>query len=340
MGQVSTLFVHKVVGVATANEPSDSPRRRALFESVGVDPDAPVDPKRMILDTDYYGLCERVARSSDLGITLALKVGASMLCDDYGAFGLAWKSAVNLRGSYERAVRYGRVLTSVSIYEVRSEAGKNYMMLHRDGERRLGLRLSNEQTVVAIAQISREVSPRGFAPEAVYFKHPSPGSTAAYEEYFGCPVYYGADRDALRVSDATLATPNRLGDPTISQFFDAHMETELGELSDDSGLDKRVRIQISQSLSEGVPTLAEIAFRMGMSSRTLQRRLSEKDLSFKTLIDESRRQLAERLLNQTEYSLNEIAFLTGFSEQSAFNRAFKRWAGMTPRSYRLEAPSA
>lgn len=72
-----------------------------------------------------------------------------------------------------------------------------------------------------------------------------------------------------------------------------------------------------------------------MGGRTLQRRLSERGYSFQTLVDESRRQLAEQLLQQTDYSLAEVAFMTGFSEQSAFTRAFKRWAGQTPRSFRL-----
>ncbi|MEM7383981.1 MAG: AraC family transcriptional regulator [Verrucomicrobiota bacterium] len=337
MDQISTMFVHKLVGVATEGDPDNLTKRREWFESAGLDPEAPVDPKGMIRDLDYYDLCERIARESGLGLTLPLRAGASVCCDDYGAFGLAWKSAVNLQSSYERAERYARVLSSVAIFEVVPEGGKTYLVMHWEGERRLGLRLSNEQTVAEVVKLSRDVSPRDFAPEAVYFKHPAPGTNEAHEAYFGCPVHFGSDRDALRVSEASLTMPNRLGDPATSKFFDAHMEQELRELSDDSGLDKRVRIQISQALSEGVPTVTEIALRLGMSGRTLQRRLSDQDLSFKTLVDESRRELAQRLLKETDYALNEIAFLTGFSEQSAFNRAFKRWAGKTPRSYRLEA---
>lgn len=196
-----------------------------------------------------------------------------MRCDDYGAFGLAWKSAVSLRGSYQRAERYGGVLTSVSAYEVRAEAGRVYMMLHRDGERRLGLRISNEQTMVAITEISREVNQCPFAPDAVYFKHESPGDIAAHEAYFRCPVHYDADRDALEVSKELLSALNRLGDPSISNFFDTHLGKALAELADDQGLDRRVRIQISQALSEGVPTVADVADRLGLSSRALQRRL-------------------------------------------------------------------
>ena len=75
-----------------------------------------------------------------------------------------------------------------------------------------------------------------------------------------------------------------------------------------------------------------------MSGRTLQRRLSEQGHSYQGLVDEARRRLAGSLLRETNYSLAEIAFMTGFAEQSSFTRAFKRWAGQTPRSYRLQSP--
>lgn len=335
MGQISTLFVHKVVNATVAL--SAGARRRALFEFAGVDPDAPIDPKRLIADTDYYRLCESVMREAADGVSLPLHVGASMRCDDYGAFGLAWKSAVDLRRSYQRAERYWRLLTSVSTYEVREESGRLFMILHREGERRLGLRVSNEQTVVAITQISREVSQRPFSPLAVHFKHRSPGDLAAHERYFGCQVHYGSDRDALEVSEEQLATPNRLGDPGLSSFFDSHLENDMAQFSDDQSLEHRVRTQISQSLSDGTPGVAQIAERLGMSSRTLQRRLADLDCGFHGLVDETRKELAERLLGKTDYALAEVAFLTGFSEQSTFSRAFKRWNGRTPAHYRKDA---
>ena len=180
---------------------------------------------------------------------------------------------------------------------------------------------------------------RPFNPLAIYFKHSAPASTEAHERHFACPVYFSSGKDALLVSKGALQGPNRLGDQSISKFFDAHLEAELCKLEDDTSLDKRVRIQISQSLSEGVPAISAIGSRLGMSGRTLQRRLSDRGLSFQTLVDEARRQLAEKLLAQSQYSLAEVSFLTGFSEQSAFARAFKRWSGQTPRSFRLEVQS-
>jgi len=132
-----------------------------------------------------------------------------------------------------------------------------------------------------------------------------------------------------------LEAPNRLGDASVAEFFDSHLDKELEELDYDDGLPTRVRRQIARSLSQGVPTMSDVASRFGMSGRTLQRRLADDGHSFQDLVDSARRELAERLLRLSDYSLAEVAFLTGFSEQSAFTRAFKRWAGQTPRSYRL-----
>ena len=333
MGQITSLFVHKVIAQADG-----SLDKHAFLESVGVDPDAPVDPELMVADTAYYDFFASLARADPNGLELPLRVGATMRCENYGAFGLAWKSALNLRGSCERAERYARVLTSVAMYEVRDTDEGVYMQLHREGDRRnLGLRLSNESTIASIAAISQEVSTSRFQPLAVCFKHGAPGATLAHERHFGCPVRFGADMDALLISREAMQAPNRLGDSSIVGFFDSHLDEALTRFDDDATLERRVRTQISQRLSQGIPTVSGVAAHFGMSGRTLQRRLSDRGYSFQKLVDEARRELAERLLRETSYPLAEVAFLTGFSEQSAFNRAFKRWAGQTPRSFRLQA---
>jgi len=332
MGKITSLFVRKVLGAV-----GDEVDKAGLMRSVGMDPDSPVDPKYMISDIEYYDFLERLAAVEKNPTTIPLRAGAAMRCDDYGAFGLAYKSATTLRGSYDRAERYALVLTNVSTYtlELASEGG--YEHLHREGERRLGMRLSNEATIASMASISREVSAKPFTPLAVYFKHDPPDSIAEHEAYFGCPVYFGTDRDALLVSYDTLNTPNQLGDKSISMFFDSHLEAEVSKVKEEHTLEHQVRGEISRALSEGVPGISDVATSLGMSGRTLQRRLADHGYTFQVLVDESRRQLAERLLQQTDYSLAEVAFMTGYSEQSAFTRAFKRWAGQTPRSFRVSA---
>ena len=101
-----------------------------------------------------------------------------------------------------------------------------------------------------------------------------------------------------------------------------------------SSFDGKIRERVTAEILELAATVDEVARRLAMSERTLHRRLSEKGLSFKALVERTRRDLAESLLRESRYTVSEVAFLTGFSEQSAFNRAFKRWAGQTPTAYR------
>ena len=209
MGEITSLYVHKII-----DEVDESVDKDALLRSVGIDRDSPVDPSQMVSDTEYYSFFERCASSDPEGRTLPLRVGAAMRCEDYGAFGLAWKSATDLRGSYARAERYARVLTSVSRHAVEPTDDGAFMHLHREGERHLGMRLSNEATIASVVSISRQASSRELRPLAVYFKHPAPGSSADHEVHFGCPVHFESDRDALS-SKTTLPSSGgyRLGSP-------------------------------------------------------------------------------------------------------------------------------
>jgi AraC-like DNA-binding protein len=232
--------------------------------------------------------------------------------------------------------RYARLWTSVVEYELRADPRGTLFILHRAGERRLGLRLSNEATLASAVSIARQVSPEPVTPLEVRVRHAAPGSVAAHEGWFGCPVRFEAGLDAVLFSQETLERPNILGDEGISRYLASHLDAELAEIAEEVTLVGRARDAIAQALNQGAPRMADIARALGMSARSFHRRLSEHGVSFQTLTEETRRDLAEGLLRDESLSLAEIAFLTGFSEQSAFTRAFKRWVGTTPASYRKD----
>lgn len=330
MAQITSLYVFKVIGQA-----SPGVETRDLVEGLGLDPDGPIDPARMVPSPDYYRFFAALSERDPDGLRLPLRIGAAMRSDEYGAFGLAWKSAPDLRGSYLRSERYGRVLGSAETYFLEPCEDGVFYTLDKAGDGSLGMQLSNEASMSAVATISQEVSTAPFQPLSIFFKHAARGDLAVYEDHFGCPVRFESGRDAILLSEDMLDVPNKLGDETIAKFFDRHLETELAALEDDAGLDQRVRIAVSRALSQGIPALSDIASELGLSGRTLQRRLSDKGHSYQSLVDLARRDLAQQLLRDTGYSLAEVAFLTGFAEQSGFTRAFKRWAGQTPRSYRI-----
>jgi len=330
MGYVTSLFARKVVAAA-----GDGVDAAAMLASVGLDPDDPLDYARMVPAQTYYDMLERIADQID-ATDLPVRTGASMRLDEYGALGLAFKAARTLGASYARVERYARLWTSVVEYELRPTAGGSLFILHRAGERRLGMRLSNEATLASAVSIARQVCPRPLAPVEVLVRHPAPRSIAAHEEWFGCPVRFGADLDAIRYTDEMLARPNILGDEGISRYLLTHLDAELSEITREPALVTQAKAAIAQALSEGAPKMAEIARGLGLSARSFHRRLAEHGMTYQSLAEETRRDLAKGLLRDQNRSLAEIAFLTGFSEQSAFTRAFKRWVGTTPATYRKE----
>ena len=328
MGVITSLFARKMIAAA-----GPGVDQRGLLASIGLDPDTEHDPKQMLVDTVYYDLLERIAEMVDV-TDLSIRTGASMQLDEYGALGLAWKAAPTLGGSYSRVERYARVWTSVVEYELRPAPRGMLFILHRSGERRLGMRLSNEATLASAVSISRQVSPVPFAPLEVHLKHPKPRTAEFHESYFACPVHFDSDLDALLLSPDSLAQPNKLGDEGITRFLEGHLENELREALDGISIEVLAKDVIARSLSDGIPKMTDVARSLGLSARSLHRRLADDGLSFRTLTESTRKELAEGLLRDERYSLSEIAFLTGFSEQSAFNRAFKRWIGRSPAAHR------
>jgi AraC-like DNA-binding protein len=113
-----------------------------------------------------------------------------------------------------------------------------------------------------------------------------------------------------------------------------HVERILSEMPRESDLITAVRRAIAESMKQGDPKLARVIKQISMSPRTLERRLKEHGVVFKELLDDTRRRFALNYLKGRKHRLTEIAFLLGYSEVSAFNRAFRRWTGSTPLEYR------
>ena len=328
MGQITSLFARKVVGVA-----GDAVDARAVLASVGLDVDGAWDPKHMLDDHDYYGMIELMAEQMDI-TPLPVIVAEAMRPDEYGALGLAWKAAPDLLGSFSRVARYWRLWTSVTRYALEETDRGMLFVEKREGPRRLGMRISIEATLASGVSLARQVSPKPFAPSEVFFQHAPPRTIEHHEAYFNCPVHFGAQKDAMLLSHQSLGEPNILGDEGITRFLDTHLDQELAQIDDAPALKTQTKDEIARALSEGLPKMGDIARRLGLSARSFHRRLAEHGLSFQTLTEDTRREIATAMLQEERYALSEIAFLTGYSEQSAFNRAFKRWMGVTPATYR------
>ncbi|MEL6829170.1 MAG: AraC family transcriptional regulator ligand-binding domain-containing protein, partial [Pseudomonadota bacterium] len=129
MAQITSLYVYKVVGQASPGVQTGD-----LIADLGLDPAGPIDSSQMVSSTDYYRFFEALARRDPAGLELPLRIGATMRSDEIGAFGLAWKSAPNLRGSYARSERYGRVLGSAEKYVLEPNQKGVYFKLEKAGD--------------------------------------------------------------------------------------------------------------------------------------------------------------------------------------------------------------
>lgn len=331
MGTVSSFFVHKMLEQA-----GPGVDRAAFIRAAGLDDQKPADPARQMPAESYFRFLEALTDIGEGPPDFHVRGCAAVRCEELGAVGLLWKASPDLRGSFRRLDRYINIIVrSPNQYEL-VDRNNNVQIIHRNnlGTSR-GERLSNEARFVTIVAMARESSHDGFAPLEVHYTHDAVGDPAALEAFFRCSVFFNSSFNGLIVSHESLAQPNRLGDRAIERFFADHLDAQLEALSAEDDLESRVRAAISSALAEGVPSMSQIAEHIGMSGRTLQRRLSDRGQSYQALVESVRREIAERLLQRTDYALAEVAFLTGFAEQSAFTRAFKRWAGQTPRAFRL-----
>jgi AraC-like DNA-binding protein len=138
----------------------------------------------------------------------------------------------------------------------------------------------------------------------------------------------------------SLDRPLVRADAGLCAVLERHARELLERLPRATSLSGRIRQLVAGDLVKGVPSPAEVARRLHMSGRTLQRRLREDGTSHRALVDELRRDLAMRYLGEREIGIAEVAFLLGFSEASAFHRAFRRWSGTTPSAYRRSLEDA
>jgi AraC-like DNA-binding protein len=201
-------------------------------------------------------------------------------------------------------------------------------------------RQQNEFGMAVAISTVRLMAGSHWAPIEVQFAHPAPRVTSEHARIFGAPVSFGRSANALVMEREFLDHQVPAADKRLYPILRRYLEGVLKEMPVEDRLLGSVRRAIGESMRDGEPKLAPVARKIAMSPRSLQRRLKEDGMEFKTLVDDTRRRFAVHYLGDRRHTLTEVAYLVGYSEVSAFNRAFKRWTGSTPADYRRRvAPS-
>ena len=289
-----------------------------------------------ISDTDYFDLIDWIRESQLDEVALVEAYASSIQTDDLGVLGLAIRTAPTLRASLQRVERYFRLVTDTAIYRLEEHEKHACWIFQGQTEHRAALELRNECALAGFARnMHRFVGPE-LVLDLVSFRHSCRCDPNRYAEHFGCPVIFEADQDAIIVKPEMLDLANLLSDKAVSEYLTGHLEVEIESINQSPSFSDTLLQSLPPMLSNGLPQAAEIAREMGMSERTLYRRLAEEGLTFRDVLAKAQSSLAQGLLRDDTVSIAEIAFLTGFSEQSTFTRAFKRWVGKAPAQFRQQ----
>lgn len=174
----------------------------------------------------------------------------------------------------------------------------------------------------------------------VTFAHPRPPDIREHERIFGCPVRFEARHNRFCIDRTAWQTPMRAPQEGVLRVLIDHADLLVSRLPRGPDLIERARSAIGTRLRGGDPSIEGVARELGFSERSLQRHVRQFGYTYTGLLDEVRRAVASAYLHQPDIALAEIAYLLGFADQSAFNRAFKRWTGRTPRQARVGAARA
>lgn len=267
----------------------------------------------------------------------ALRAGEFWHPSDLGTLGYAWLSSGSLRTALKRLARFASVLGNKA--RIRCVEGPHGIAFGYDTQRGNSLvgYLMGEYFLSLVFAMCRANYGPGLVLESVSLRRPRPDNRQPYDALFGCPITFAAAEDGFVLSGQAADRPLPTANRELATTCDAILAKQLAELAG-SDLESRCKAWLLEQLTSGEPSEEALARAMGMSPRTLQRKLGELGLSYKEVLEKTRYDLALRYLDDPHKTVTDITFLLGFSETSAFSRAFKRWNGKAPTSYRDGLP--
>ena len=304
----------------------------ALFTDAGLDISRLDDPESRFSIDDVSLLWElAVARSNKptLGMSRELAI-------TYGNLGLvryAMMACPTLQLALERLVRYMNVISDAATSSLTAMGDGHWIELgHRGGERPVP-RQRVEFGLLTVLTSCGWFTGREVTAVEVEFVYPPLPDPSAHQRAFGCPVRFGAGANRALLRNADLALPLSARNRSMAALHEELLDREIERLEGTS-TSLRVRSLLQSQPLRPEPRRQQAAQALRVSDRTLQRRLRAEGVSFRQLLDETRRELAQQYLRQPRQSLKRVAEQLGFEDPSNFFRACKRWFGVSPACYR------
>jgi AraC-like DNA-binding protein len=268
--------------------------------------------------------------------TLGLDLARNLPLHVTGLWGFLLRSSRTYGEMLRRAERYIRIVNKYPEFVASERGACTALASDHPTDSPFGNR--PQAVMVTLAHwISwgRELTGVDFSAVQARFRWSGPKDRRPFDSFYRCRVEFGADEDVLVLDRETTRLPLRERAPELTSQFESMAALLIDEMTPQSAdfLD-RVRSAVCEELLVGSGEAAEVARRLAMSQRTLHRKLVQHGATFRRIKDSALRARAERLMQQGDVSLKEVCYLLGFSEPASFNRAFHRWTGMAPSTWR------
>ena len=310
----------------------------AVLAEAEIDAAVVADPEgRVSLGQMQTFWSEAVRQSGDpaIGLHAAQHVPHGL----YGLIDYLFGYASTVGAGIELMMRYLPLLNNWIISDI--EVGDDYATLNLDVVWQGIPRPPAEYVFAMLVVRGRAVWRVDWAPALIRFEFPAPRTPERLGDHarlFGCGIEFGADATQMFVDRSVWDTEVTTADPGLVALLRGQADEVLRQLPAASGFVDDVRQVVRVGLAEPHRGVENVAAKLDVSPRTLQRRLAEEDTSYAAVVDEVRLETAKQALADPTNSLTDIAFLIGFEEQSSFSRAFKRWTGVSPTEHRALLP--
>jgi AraC-like DNA-binding protein len=305
---------------------------KAIFDKAGIDAAAVQDPHNRFESDQLSRLWNVIAETTGnpaIGLASSDRPRPSSL----DMLTYTMMTAPNLLGALQRFVRYVRIISDATTFTLEDGEGGQWMRLSIAGGELPVPRQRYEFILITILNICRWIASKTVNPLLVELAHDQPLDTAPYASAFACPVRYNAAEHGVLFATQDLDKPLPFSNSRLAEFHERFTGEFLRKM--DSGkISTKVRELIMRAMPDGDPQRSAIAADLCISERTLQRRLSDEGTTFQDILDETRRDMARQFLADDQITLGQIAFMLGFADQSAFNRACQRWFTLSPRQFR------
>ena len=278
---------------------------------------------------DVLSRAEELLGASGIGI----KVGQGFRPKTFLDFGYALMSCSTLRHVLEFNRAYQSVNQQLGRAKLEVDGSSAFIVWESQDETEYA-RPATETVLTGYVGIGKWITwTHGEDIRSIKFRHRKPAHSDLVAKAFDCPVHYEQPFDMIEINTSIVDQPLPAANPQLVERLSRRLDNVLLSIDDPNSIRLAVYRVLEQSLAEARPTITHVSQQLGVSERTLRRRLAEEKQSFRAILSQVRRDICEIYMIEPNRSMVEISQLLGYSEHSAFIRAFRSWFGMTPTQY-------